>query len=267
MSADSRDQQLLKLVGYHARSVQPRYSFPPNSLFPKTSVCAVCRGPIKATYQMCYDCMERDRQFGDKTADIVVPLSYAVKNHKDLQQFYFDLHRYKDERPSQPALNRLKALLLLFRLHHLHCLENEVGMKVKSVVTVPSRRNRANHPLPDIAQMLERTLDGVAGIPVISAQHVAPPRGDRPQRTDPSAFSIDTRLSGHVLILEDTWVKGHNAQSLAIQAKQAGAQRVSIVVLARMLDYDYSLTRDLIDSWQPDDHFDIGLCPISGDRH
>lgn len=267
MVGQTLDQRLLALIGYHARTVRKESTFPEDELFPQVQVCSVCCGPVKPKYSRCYPCNERAKQFGDELADVVVPLSYAVRGHQDLQQFYSDLHQYKFNPPSIGAQRRLKALLYLFRLYHQKCLENEIGQPVNSVIAVPSGRNRPNTPLPRIATLLSNPVRGLTEPAQLTARFVGPPRKDRAQETNPNDFAINGSLSGHVVIVEDTWVQGHNAQGLAIQARRHGAEKVSIVVLARMLDYTFRTTKTLVNCWGKEEYFDPSICPVTGKQH
>lgn len=266
MVGQTLDQRLMALIGLHARTVRRESTFPTGALIPQVRVWSVCCGPVEPKYSRCYPCNERTKQFGDELADIVVPLSYTVRDHQDLQQFYLDLHQYKSRRPSIVAQQRLKALLYLFRLHHQKCLENKIGQPVNSVIAVPSGRNRASHPLPTIAKLLSHPVSGLSEPELLTAKFVGSPRQDRVQGTNPSDFAINGSLSGHVVIVEDTWVQGHNAQGLAIQARQSGADKVSIVVLARMLAYTYPLTKTMVDCWGKTEHFDPAICPVTGQQ-
>lgn len=266
MVGQTLDQRLMALIGLHARTVRRESTFPTGALIPQVRVCSVCCGPVEPKYSRCYPCNERTKQFGDELADIVVPLSYAVRDYQDLQQFYLDLHQYKSRRPSIVAQQRLKALLYLFRLHHQKCLENKIGQPVNSVIAVPSGRNRASHPLPTIAKLLSHPVSGLSEPELLTAKFVGSPREERAQETNPSDFAINGSLSGHAVIVEDTWVQGHNAQGLAIQARQSGADKVSIVVLARMLAYTYPLTKTMVDCWGKTEHFDPAICPVTGQQ-
>lgn len=239
------------------------FTLPEGALIPQIRGCSVCHCPIDARYSVCHSCSENQRAFGAELADIVVPLSYAVKNCDWLQQFYSDLHSYKKNFRSRSALNRMKALVLLFKTHHLRCLENTV-MPVESVVSVPSSKNRLNHPLPEIADIFSTGFNGTRPIPNIGTCYLGEPRAQRLGKIEPRQFGFQQPLSGHVLILEDTWVQGHNAQSLAVQAKRSGAEKVSIVALARMLDYSFPPSRSLVDSWSRDRKFDPNICPVTG---
>lgn len=264
MVGQTLDQRLLALIGYHARTIRKDSTFPTGALIPQVQICSVCCGPVKPKYSRCYPCNERIKQFGDELADIVVPLSYAVRGYQALQQFYSDLHQYKFNPPSISAQQRLKALLYLFRLHHQKCLEKKIGQPVNAVIAVPSGRNRAGHPLPTIAQLLSNPAPGLTVPALLTAKFVGSPRQERAQETNPNDFAIDGSLSGHVVIVEDTWVQGHNAQGLAIQARRSGADKVSIVVLARMLDYTYPLTKTMVDCWGKTEYFDPSICPVTG---
>lgn len=266
MVGQTLDQRLMALIGLHARTVRRESTFPTGALIPQVRVCSVCCGPVEPKYSRCYPCNERTKQFGDELADIVVPLSYAVRGYQALQQFYLDLHQYKSRRPSIVAQQRLKALLYLFRLHHQKCLEDKIGQPVNSVIAVPSGRNRASHPLPTIAKLLSHPVSGLSEPELLTAKFVGSPREERAQETNPSDFAIDGSLSGHVVIVEDTWVQGHDAQGLAIQARQSGADKVSIVVLARMLAYTYPLTKTMVDCWGKTEHFDPAICPVTGQQ-
>ena len=267
MNGQAFDQQLLALVGYHARTVRRGFKYPEAALFPQVKVCAVCCGPMDRDYHLCYACNRRKSAFESELADLVVPLSYAVRGHRTLQQFYSDLNQYKFYQPSAAAQQRLKALMLLFRFHHQDCLEEAIGAPISAVIAVPSGKNRANHPLPDIAAMLASALEGLPGVPLVPARFVGQPRTGRAQGTNPDDFAIDHQLSGHVVIVEDTWVTGGNAQGLAIKGRRQGAEKVSIVVLARMLDYTFEPTRQMVDTWADDAHFDPAVCPVTGERH
>lgn len=263
MRAHKLDAQLLALVGYHARTVRRGVQLPKGALLPEMKECDVCCGPVDGSYPLCWACNSLLKEFPTELADIVVPLSYAVKGHKNLQQFYYDLHRYKAEQPSIAAQNRLKALMMMFKIHHMHCLEKAIGMPVSSVTAVPSGRNRANHPLPDIARLLTKSNGDEPEIPLIPARFAGQTRQGRAQRINPDDFVFDQELQGHVIVVEDTWVTGTNAQGLAVKARRQGAEKVSIVVLARMLDYDFPPTKKLVDTWQDSDRFDASICPVA----
>jgi orotate phosphoribosyltransferase len=49
-----------------------------------------------------------------------------------------------------------------------------------------------------------------------------------------------------VLILDDTWTTGSNAQAAALAVRRAGAAKVSIMVVARCLSPGYGPTANFI---------------------
>lgn len=264
MNTATETPYLVKLIAHHARNVDPNFTLPATALVPEVKLCSVCAGPIDGHYDLCFQCLERARSaYGDELADAVIPLSYSVKDYPNLGQFYSDLYRYKDDRPSAPAQRRLEALITLFERLHFNCLEEEIGMSAQYVTFVPSGRGRINHPLEHIA----RSLAEARGIPFISSHYINDPRDKRAHSTNPEQFSIDSNLTGHLIIVEDTWVAGHNSQSLAIQAKLNGADKVSIIALARMLDYNFTQTQKMVDSWPSHTSFNPHMCPIDGIQH
>jgi adenine/guanine phosphoribosyltransferase-like PRPP-binding protein len=56
----------------------------------------------------------------------------------------------------------------------------------------------------------------------------------RGREIDPGWARVDDRVAGEsVLVVDDTWVSGGSAQSVAVALKRAGAIRVAVVVLGR----------------------------------
>lgn len=46
------------------------------------------------------------------------------------------------------------------------------------------------------------------------------------------------RVSGHVLVIEDSWITGSNAQSAAAAVHAAGASYVTLLAVARLVTSD-----------------------------
>lgn len=67
----------------------------------------------------------------------------------------------------------------------------------------------------------------------------------------------------HVLVVDDTWATGSRAQSAALALKSAGAEAVTVLVLARWLNpQDGTPTaRFLRRAWP--ESYDPRLCPVS----
>jgi hypothetical protein len=56
----------------------------------------------------------------------------------------------------------------------------------------------------------------------------------------------DAHVPEHVVVIDDAWVSGSSAQSLAAALKGAGAEQVSILALARVLSPDSSPNRPFL---------------------
>lgn len=255
--------ELLHIVGHHPRPVNRKLTLPygPRPLsgrsLPDVTMCSVCAAPTHV-HPMCSPCDKRSKScYRDRLADVVVPLSYAGKQIRSCEQHYSDIYQYKEG--SSPALYRLAALLYLFYRHHAACLVRHVGAPVRHVTAVPSGRGRTGHPLPELAGSLKPSL-------FVPAQYVGLPRTGRANEMDPDDFAFDAPLSGHVMIVEDTWVTGANAQALAVKARECGADQVSIVVLARMLNPGFGLNPVLIKSEPFNRKWDLQPCPVTGDN-
>lgn len=254
-------EALEQLAGHHARTVRRNLHLPEDALLKTLAMCPICTTPITLGYTQCKSCLDHLRSpYRDELADMVVPLTYAVKDHPDLSQFYSDMFSYKrDPHPSDKALNRVASPVVAFSRYHLGCLEKVSGQPVTCVTTVPSGRGHSGERLSRIA----RGLSGSAAL--IRSRNTAPPRDARASGLKPDHIQFDSSVHGHVIILEDTWVTGTNAQSVAIQAHRAGASYVSIVAIARLLDYSWSPARQLIDSWPPNATWRAEVCPVTGD--
>lgn len=259
----------IRMVSSYARNVRRQVLDPVPGLLPAVNICPVCTAPIGLKYELCWACQLHKESFGGELADLVVPLSYALKGTPEgtvrrpaeLEQFYNDLWNYKNDtdlaqnRETSPQL-RLAALAYLFRTDHLSCLEKAVGEEISEVVPVPSKRGRINHPLPKIAKRLRR--------PTLKAKYIRQP--SPPRRVDlfPEDFKFEGKLEGHVVIFEDTWVQGSTAQSLAVQARRSGASHVSIVAVARLLDPKNPATEQALHRGLLDELFDPSVCPVPG---
>jgi predicted amidophosphoribosyltransferase len=174
--------------------------------------------------------------------DGVLPITFSVGT----EQMHTVLRGYKDN-PS--ARNRalfgrdLAAILWRFLLGHEECLAKGTGVEGFDLVTsVPSRttaRDRS-HPLP-------RLLAGVIE-PTASRYR----RMLRPTDSDALAHTFDRGRFGvnalvrerRVLLIDDTWTRGSNAQSAAAVLKDAGARAVALVVIGRHVNREFGQNRE-----------------------
>lgn len=255
-----------RILGHVTRNVHRNDSLPRNGLFPDIVMCPVCATPIKARYDTCIHCREaKNGPFVDQLADFVVPLSYAIKGFEGLQQAYYDMFRYKCPPTSRDSVTRVTQLLKSFSTFHLACLEARTRIPVSFVSYVPSGRS------PDQETPLARISRTLTTGTWVAARHVGTRRGprseDRATTIDPDLVEFDHKFSGHTVIVEDSWVTGRNAQSAAISAHQNGAQFVTIVAIARVLDYSWEVSERLVNSWPRDTTWRVTACPVSGLDH
>ncbi len=195
--------------------------------------CVVCRGPVRPGWARCYQCDRHAFGAPDLLADVVVPISYAVKG----TALGADLWRYKSRRaPSGSARTSLQAMLIAFLHDHGACVWLRAGMSGPDrLAVVPTGCGRpGSHPLLELAAPFLR-------LPVT---RLAIRPGTQGRELDVHRFCVDPENpagsapagGAGVLLLEDSWVSGASAQSACAALKLAGAGRVAIVVLGRHLD-------------------------------
>ena len=219
--------------------------------------CAVCATPIKPEFELCLRCYRDQRQFGDDLADLVVPLSYGIRG----RQSGYLMHSYKDlEAPARHNQTLLSVLLLAVLDLHGGCIEHRLGCHVDSWAFVPSVRTdrTGEHPLHVVAKR--------AGLALPEIELLAGERADSEQRvTSASRFVVaaNDRVRGrHVLLIEDTWTSGGNAQSAVLTLRREGAGSVTIVALARWLNPDEPPTGEFVTNRLIHD-YDPRICPIN----
>lgn len=218
------------------------------------SYCRICTTPIPSEYSYCYQCNSAKEQYGSEFPNLVIPLTYAGSTGQSLR----DVYKYKEIPPSDGGVRRLSILLYFFVSRHGRCLENVSAIPLTSVVAVPSSKGRDDHPLRKFRRYFpDRMLE-------VDATFVGQRRGTRGSSISPDDFKLTKRVDDeHVLILEDTWVKGSNAVSLAIEAKRMGAAHVTVLPLARLLNTNYSVTGDWLDTETANLPFDPDFCPVT----
>lgn len=210
---------------------------------------------------MCYQCRAHS-QSGFELADVVAPISYAVKGLQAMN----DLYQYKD--PGANLENQARAKDRIFSAfyasmtEHLRCI-SALHSGTMIVATVPSSGGRQGaHPLDDVRQMF-------TGWEHISLSFVGPTdlTRDQRRRLDPTWYKVDgSAAKRHVLLIDDTWVSGVRVHSCAAALKQAGASHVSAVTFGRYMDPSFTATRDYL-STHKQRPFDPSICPLTGTVH
>ena len=163
---------------------------------------------------------------GGLLADLVAPTGYAVRGG----QLAEDLRQYKSDRGDQAvaAAGRLRERLAAFLAEQGRPVWQAAGMTAgpEAVAVVPSGQGRPGaHPLVGLVRScVEQPL---VRLSVRSGEIHA--RG-----VNPGWVGVMGRVDGgDVLVVDDTWVSGGSAQSVAAALKLAGARRVAVVVLGR----------------------------------
>jgi hypothetical protein len=210
--------------------------------------CAVCVAPVVG-YERCYQCDHRGHA---GLADVAAFLTYAVAG----QQSGYVMRGYKAQPPVGEHQTIVTLLLLVGLSGHAGCPGALAGAPVTQWATVPSLPARpGEHPL-------HRIVGAVAPGP--EAVLTAAATAQFPRDVNPGHFRADAALSpgSHVLLIDDTWTGGGHAQSAVLALRQAGAARVSVLVVARWIREDFGNSGFLSALASRD--YDPRTCPWTG---
>jgi hypothetical protein len=192
-------------------------------------------------------------------ADLVTPLPYAWERQSQLGKDVYSCKRDQGPRAGN-AIGNLAALLYTFAVLHAHCPGRYLGHKVTAKAVMPSLRG---NPGTTLAQMADRFLPpSWPLIPVAATGNY----GDGGRSLDPAHFRVDPpgpARDAHVLVIEDTWVTGGHSQAIAVALKLAGAAKVTVLPICRLLSpawspnltYSHTAHRR---PWRSD------ICPVTG---
>jgi predicted amidophosphoribosyltransferase len=198
----------------------------------------VCWTAVPPDYQLCFQCNAARRGFRQGLADVVVPVALAVKR----EQLAHELWHYKydvEPRVRSRLTTRLAAVLWRFLGQHEDHIASAAGVPEFDIVTmVPGTHQReGSHPLEHIVgTLIGQTRDRYEPLLTLgqgttaSSHSLASGRylAARPLKNGPA-----------VLLVDDTWTTGGNAQSAALALRSAGAVKVAIVVIGRHFDRSF----------------------------
>lgn len=248
-----RISPIMTNVGRSARESQME------GVFALPEFCEWCGTPVDG-YDVCFVCKQiRDSTSHSLLPDNIALLSYAIHG----SQSATDAYRYKDawkQSNLNESLSRMKILTNFFIYHHSGCFRHATGSTVDSITHVPSGKGRDPHPLEtQIEQLFPSELRRV---------RLSPARGPRTEgreeTVDPNRHYVADDVTGsHVLLLEDTWVRGFSALSAAAALREAGADTVSLLVLARYLRPDFSATQTWLSQQERLTPYDPTFCPVT----
>ncbi len=193
----------------------------------------VCRRCLNLTdgYQRCYACTRLESWL-----DAMAAISYSVAH----EQLHHALAGYK--RSPATVADRftieLAAVLWRYLAGHEACLARAAWIDAFELVTVvPSstRERDRDHPLSRIVgELTGATRARFERLLCRSSTPVAP-RGFSPEKYD----AIGGLKGRSVLLIDDTWTTGANAQSAAAALKTAGAGPVAAVVIGRHVNREW----------------------------
>jgi predicted amidophosphoribosyltransferase len=221
-------------------------------------VCSLCFN-FTDGYDRCYACVH-----GPTWLDAVVPISYSVAH----EQLHHALASYK--RMSGEAAGRLgiglAAVLWRALTAHEPCVAAAAGVKAFPLIaTVPSsdRSRDRDHPLRWIVSELVGPTRTRHERLLRRTDLVIPDRA-----VDARKYEATRNLAGApVLLIDDTWTTGANAQSAAAALKSAGAGPVGVVVIGRHLNREWHENdRRLRGITRPFDWSRCALCAKSFDQ-
>jgi hypothetical protein len=190
--------------------------------------CRTCRGPAGAGFARCYQCELALSEARGLLADAVAPVGYAVRGGP----LAADLRRYKSEHVAAAeavaATARLRALLAAFIADRGPSVWAAAGMAAgpTAAAVVPSGQGRRGaHPLAALVR-------SCVALPMVRLSVM--PAEVHTRGVNPGWVRVDDPVAGgDVLVVDDTWVSGGSAQSVAAALKLAGARHVAVVVLGR----------------------------------
>lgn len=226
--------------------------------------CQVCTGPANAS--LCTQCNTQRDHYGDRLADLVVPLAYAKGHLKPIHQSEHHVYRYKSW--LHPSLeNRQDLQLMIHTASWLHgvCVASVVGWWEVLTFVPSANRPGTQHPVVELAKQVAPSKLDVAKVLLDNGSDIS---------ADPKRWPLPTRfhvadkwrpkIAGkHVLVVDDTWVSGGKSQSAAITLKDAGASTVTIMCVARWLSQDYNEDHQKMIK-KLKDPYDPKICPVTG---
>jgi hypothetical protein len=150
------------------------------------------------------------------------------------------------------------GLLLRLALEgHTRCAEALADLPVTHWASVPSLPPKSYaHPLRGLVASWGQGVEA----PLVAASGVQQPRE---VSADHFACPVPLSKGAHVLLVDDTWTTGGHAQSAVLALRQAGAARVSLLVVARWLKEDYGDNKKFIAGLRTHD-FNPRICPWTG---
>ena len=218
---------------------------------PGTGVCTTCFN-LTDGHERCYACAHG----GDALA-AMLPVSYSIGD----EQLHRALASYKRTggRVSRHLAVELAAMLWRFLHRHETCLAEAAGTDgFELVATVPSTdpARDQEHPLRVVVgELVGLTHDRYENLLYPTAAAV------RAHAFDRQRFGVLRPLAGEaVLLIDDTWTTGANAQSAAAALGVAGSGPVGALVIGRHVNREWGDNDRRLRALPPFDWDACALC-------
>ncbi len=230
-------------------------------------VCEICFTFTRG-YARCYACAS-----AEQAIDAMAPISYSVAHG----QLHHALAAYKRDggRIGRRLTVQLAAVLWRHIAAHEQCLAAAAAAaaatgatwgpagvdRFELITTVPSsdRDRDETHPLRAIVGELAGPTRGRHQRLLRRTEHPVAARAH-----DPGKFAATRPLSGQpVLLIDDTWTTGANAQSAAAALKAAGAGPIAALVIGRHLKREWHENCNRLRAISTP--FDWRVCALCGD--
>lgn len=231
-----------------------------NTVHRRGKTCGVCRGPLlNSKLLVCSRCRDAQQAYGSRAADRLGSVIYGGKGlaSGDL------MHRYKESQADAGDVLLVTALAALAFRHHT-CVGSLAKMPPQRWATVPSlRRIGTEHPLRTILLQL---LGEKAEIRVAAALSARGGSDSQRRGINPEFYDVLSPVpqGSHIVLIDDTWVSGGHAQSVAVALKDAGAQHVSVLAIARWVDLQKPYPRWTYNNIIETEPFEMDICPWTG---
>lgn len=220
---------------------------------PGPNVCDVCFN-LTEGYGRCWACAH-----GGRWLDAVAPISYSIGGG----QLHQALATYKRSTGHEARRLATELAAVLWRHLEVHerCVAQVAGVDGFGIVTtVPSSDHDrdAGHPLHQLVGRVvgptrERHARLLCRSRVDALCH----------EFHPERYRSTVELNGEsVLLIDDTWTTGANAQSAAAALKSAGSGPVAAVVIGRHLNPGWGCNAERLRSFERP--FDWRLCGRCG---
>jgi len=200
---------------------------------PAAGLCADCSAPTTSpTFDRCVPCTAYRSAGVPLARGGIVPLSWAPMD----SQGYQDLRMYKEPAGTADQIARLRTMFALAFTRHSSCLVKPDSERPLGVAHVPSTSGTrvGEHPFSSLFMSMLS-----ASVPRATAHYLGSGIGSRNSRRALSPDQWEITLPSpditRVLVLDDTWVSGGHAHSVASAFEQQGVA-ARIIVLGRALD-------------------------------